>query len=236
MYKFRIHYTLIYVLAIFIFIPWTLTAFAGDLHGEPFDFIFDNHIDTHQQTLLKVKRGNPRSLFGFFYIIFTGATDPISGLPVARHPRGADQDEECRVDDINCVVGWIMRGKPGDAKFLYHSGVNGNDHPVWMVNRVQIPQPGSFLHFHWIGRESTDPRADSVPEACEKINAGDLENQDPTAINVTCPGWFLQIRAGRRFAFEHGGELIPVRPGIDNAKHLNLVTNYAEVPYISKTR
>jgi hypothetical protein len=236
MMKRRIHYTLIYTLAIFIFFPWTLTAFARDFHDAPFDFFFDNRIDTHQQNILRTKRGDPASLFGFFYIIFTGVTDPVSGLPVARHPRGAGQDEECGVDDINCVVDWIMRRKPGEAKFLYHSGVNGDDHPVWLVNRVQIPQPGSFLHFHWIGQGSNDPRADSVPKACDKTNAGDLEDQEPIAVDLTCPGWFLQIRAVRRFAFEHGGETIPVRPGIDNKSHLNLVTNYRPDLVITPTR
>jgi hypothetical protein len=234
--KRHIHYILIYTLAIIIFFPWTLTAFAEGLHDAPYDFLFGNHIDTHQRTLLRVRSGGPVSLFGFFYIIFTGDTDPVSRLPVARHPRGAGQDEECGVDDINCVVGWIMRGKPGEAKFLYHSGVNDDDHSVWMVNRVQIPQPGSFLHFHWISRGSTDPRASSVPLACDKINAGGLETQAPTAVNKTCPGWFLQIRAVRRFAFEHGGETIPVRPGIDNKSHLNLVTNYLPDLAITPTR
>ena len=76
MYKIRIHYTLIYTLAILIFFPWTLTAFARDFHDAPYDFFFDNHIDTHQQTILRTKRGDPASLFGFFYIIFTGVTDP----------------------------------------------------------------------------------------------------------------------------------------------------------------
>ena len=129
-----------------------------------------------------------------------------------------------------------MRGKPDVAKFLYHSGVNGDDHPVWMVNRVQISQPGSFLHFHWIGRESTDPKAGSVTKECDKINAGDLEVQAPSAVDVTCPGWFLQIRAVRRFAFEHGDEMIPVRPGIDNKSHLNLVTNFNNDVIITGTR
>ena len=233
MFKIRIHSTLIYTLAIFIFIPWTFTAFADDFHDAPYDFLFDNHIDPHQQTILRTRRGGPVSLFGFFYVIFTGATDPVSGLPVARHPRGAGQNEECGVDDINCVVGWIMRGKPGVAKFLYHSGVNGEDHPVWMVNRVDIPQPRSFTHFHWIGKDSTDPRALEVPEECDVDMAGQLDNN---AENVVCPGWFLEIRAVRRFAFEHGGEMVPVRPGIDNATHLNLVTNYAEVSGITPTR
>ena len=171
-------------------------------------------------------------------------------MPIARHPRGAEHNEACGddIDDdldgdlheegdgIKCIVGWTMKGKPGEAKFLYHSGVNGNDHPVWMVKRTQISQPGSYTHFHWIGEESTDLRAPvDVPLACDKINAGALEDEPPSAVNIDCPGWFLQIKAVRKFAFDHGGEIVPVRPGIDNATHLNLVTNYAEVSGITAT-
>ena len=59
---------------------------------------------------------------------------------------------------------------------------------------------------------------------------------DNLAEDYTCPGWFLEIRAVREFAFEHGGEKVPVRPGMDNATHLNLVTNYDEVFGITETR
>ena len=223
------------LLIISILIAGSVGAQAEDeLHERPFEFLFGNHIDTHQQTKLRAKSGKPASLFGFFYITYTGAIDNASGFPVARHPQGAP-DDECGVN-VKCVAGWIMEGKPGKAKFLYHNGVNGNDHPVWMVNRVKIPQPGSFTHFHWITRSSTDPRAGTVSAACDKNNAGQLETQDPTAVNQTCPGWFLQIRAIRKFAFNHGGEIIPVRPGIDNKSHLNLVTNYEAVNDITATR
>jgi len=102
-----------------------------------------------------------------------------------------------------------------------------------MVNRVDIPQPGSFTHFHWITTTSSDPRAETVPANCDVEMAGQLEDN---AENVVCPGWFLEIRAVRRFAFEHGGEMVPVRPGIDNATHLNLVTNYPEMLGITSTR
>ena len=138
-----------------------------------------------------------------------------------------------------------MRGQPGAAKFLYHDGVNGDDHAVWMVNRAEeataptagmvIPQPGSYTHFHWITATSTDPRADSVPAECDKNNAGDLEGA-PSAVDMVCDGWFLQIKAVRHFAFEHGGELTPVRPGIDNRSHLNLVTNFSNTVAITSTR
>ena len=229
-----------YRLHIFLLIISVLLAGAGGAqaqglsHNPPFDFEFGNHIDTHQRTQIKERGGNPVSLFGFFYIFFTDDIDTASGLPIARHPDGS-AGQVCGVD-VDCVVGWIMRGKPGEAKFLYHSGVNGNDHPVWMVNRVQIPQPGSWTHFHWITKSSSDPRANDVSAACNKENAGQLEAQDPTAVDQICPGWFLQIRAIRSFAFDHGGEIIPVRPGIDNKSHLNLVTNYKAVPGITETR
>ncbi|UCF92709.1 MAG: hypothetical protein JSW39_00705, partial [Desulfobacterales bacterium] len=169
-------YLVLLTTAVFV-LSSTVVQAAGELHKRPFDFLFGNHIDTHQQTLLKTRGGNPTRLSGFFYIIFTGEIDPVSGLRVARHPRGAGQGEECGIDDIDCVVRWIMSGKPGAAKFLYHNGVNGEDHPVWMLNRTQIPQPGSFTHFHWITPTSDDPRAAEVPKACDKMNAADLENQ-----------------------------------------------------------
>lgn len=208
-------------------------TYARDFHAPPFDFLFGNHIDTHQETGFK---GNGE-LFGFFYIIFTGDVDDVSGLPIARHPRGLndDHDERCGIT-ADCKVGWLIRAKSGAAKFLYHSGVNGNDHPVWLLNRVDIPQPGSYTHFHWITNTAKELRAPDVPDACNKQNASQLETEDPSAVNVQCPGWLLQIKAIRSFAFEHGGEIIAVHPGTDNATHLNLLTNYEVVEGITATR
>jgi hypothetical protein len=209
----------------------------------PNDFIFGNHIDTHVQLRLEKESGRPVSLRGSFYIIYTDAIDPVSGLQVARHPRGASHNERCGIDPITCYVGWYMDGQPGAAKFLYHNGVNGDDHPVWMVNRAEetsapvtgmvIPQPGYFSHFQWITTTSTDPRAGSVPAYCDQNNAGQLESGG--AIDQVCQGWFLQIQAVREFAFEHGGEVIPVRLGEDLRTHLNMVTNYATIA-ITPTR
>ena len=120
------------------------------------------------------------------------------------------------------MVGWVIKAEPGETKFLYHNGVNGDDHPVCMVNRVDIPQPGSFTHFHWITTTSSGPRAATVPAACDRNNASQLEDQPPTAVDFTSPGWFLQITAVEEFAFQHGNEVAPVCSGIDNAAHLNL--------------
>ena len=237
MHKRRVRYTLIYTLAILIFNPWSFTALADDFHDAPYDFFFGNHIDTHQETKLKLKKGEPDSLKGYLYIIDTGKTTD-EGLPIYRHPRGAgEHNEECGVDPIDCKVGWKINAVPGVAKFLYHNGVNGDDHPVWMVNRVDIPQKGSYTHFHWITRSSfLDPRADMVPDFWDKNNAGQLETQAPTAVNGTCYGWFLELKAEMDFAFEHGNEVVPVRKGIDSATHLNLVTNFSPVPGITSTR
>ena len=231
-------------------------------HRSPFDFLFGNHMDTHQQLRLKTTAGGePKSLQGSFYIIFTDdqgvslGIAPVSGLPIARHPRGLvfeedgvtiKHDEACGISpNIVCEVGWQMRGVPGAAKFISHDGVNGDDHPVWMVNRAEaplapapgmvIPQPGSYSHVHWITRSSTDPRASLVPDECDKQKAGQLEDKAPTAVNEVCEGWFLEIRAVKSFAFKHGGEIIPVRPGIDNRSHLNTVTNYRSPPLVEIT-
>ena len=176
-------------------------------------------------------------------------TDPVLGLPIARHPRGKnnDHDEACGVSpNIVCVVGWYMDGMPGAAKFVSHNGVNGDDHPLWLVNRAEegtapapgmvIPQPGSFTHFHWITTGSTDPRAASVPAECDKQNAGQLQDTAPSAVDMVCDGWFLQIQAVREFAFEHGGEFIPIHQGMDNRSHLNLLTNFNNDIVITSTR
>lgn len=224
------------------------------LHANPYTFLFGNHIDTHQET----KLNNDGTLKGRFYIYYTGETDEATGLPVARHPRGAGHDEECGVDPIECVVGWEILAVPGEARFLFHSGVNGDDHPVWMVSsRSDIPQPGSYTHFHWITSSSTDYRHETVLPACDVEMAGQLEGTVLTgdltledgfpeiswlgvdvhvedgAENTVCPGWFLQITAKRIFAFQHGGEKVPVFIGTDNSSHLNIVTNYAIVPAIT---
>lgn len=241
----------ILVIGILFFFTGLSTALAGDFHDPPRDFLFGNHIDTHQETKLKLDKNNqPESLSGFLYIIFTDdSPDPVSGLPIARHPRGANEGEACGVD-VDCVKGWDIYGVPArgvapgediaGAKFLYHSGVNGNDHAVWMVDRVDIPQPGSFTHFHWINQDSSDPRRESVPDPCNVESASQLEQIVPpaevSAVNVVCPGWFLEIDARIPFAFKHGNETIPVWPEEDNSTHLNLVTNFPEDLGITPTR
>jgi hypothetical protein len=70
---------------------------AAAFNDPPLDFLFGNHIDTHQQTHLL----NNGDLRGNFYIIFTGDIDMDSNLPIARHPRGASHSETCGVDELD---------------------------------------------------------------------------------------------------------------------------------------
>ena len=77
--------------------------------------------------------------------------------------------------------------------------------PVWLVDRTDIPQPGSYAHFHWL-------------DAAE----------EPSGLRrgICYRGYFLELQAIESFAFEHGNELIPVRPGIDIATHVNIVASF----------
>jgi hypothetical protein len=177
-------------------------AHAADLypwrnHEQPFSFVFGNEIDTHQQTRLT----RDGSLFGFFYIRFTGLRTK-DHYPVATHV-----DCNARPD---CTVGWSLNGKPVSATFLYQTM---EEHPVFLVNRADIAQPGSPSHFHWLGAVMPMPRQ-------------------------TLDGFLLQLTAVDRFCFIHHGAGaataaatcrqnggINVDPGVDIATHLNIVTS-----------
>jgi hypothetical protein len=175
---------------------WATDLYPWRDHEAPFPFLFRNEIDMHQQT----RQTRDGGLFGFFYIRHTGV-ETKDHYPVATHA-------DCsRVPD--CTVGWTLHGKPLAATFLYQPM---HDHPVFLVNRPDIPQPGSHSHFHWFGRV--------MPMARQTVN-----------------GQLLQLTAVDRFCFiHHGAEAaaaavtcranggVPVDPGVDIATHLNIVT------------
>ena len=165
-------------------------------HVAPFPFLFGNDIDTHQQTQLK-KDG---SLSGYFYIHFTGIVTK-DGYPVATHV-------DCNTSA--CAVGWTLDGEPGAATFLYQAD---DDHPVFLVSRADIPQPGAYAHFHWLS---------SMPAA-----------------GAVASGYLLQLTAVDTFCFIHHGADsaqasktcrenggIAVNRGIDIATHLNIVPSF----------
>ena len=165
-------------------------------HAAPFSFVFGNEIDTHQQT----RQARDGSLFGFFYIQFTGVLTK-DRYRVAEHV-------DCNGAGADCTVGWTLNGKPVKATFLYHLE---HDHPVFLVNRQDIPEPGAHAHFHWLGG---------------------------TMQIVQGAGYLLQLVAVDKFCFVHHGAAgatsaktcrenggINVDPGIDVATHLNIVTS-----------
>ena len=114
------------------------TANAADIypwrnHDGGFSFVFGNDIDTHQQT----RRARNGSLFGFFYIQFTG-TVTRDRYPVATHV-------DCNSAGADCKVGWKIDAKPSSGKLVLEPT---HDHPVFLIGRADIPQPGSYAHFH----------------------------------------------------------------------------------------
>lgn len=166
-------------------------------HAAPFDFLFGNHIDAHQQT----RKTRDGSLYGFFYVRYTGVVTK-DGQPVATHA-------DCNAAG-DCTVGWALSGKPATGALLYEAM---HDHPVFLVSRQDIPQPGAYTHFHWLGSAMPTQR-------------------------VTAAGYLLQLTAVDSFCFIHheaemaksnktcrdnGG--INVTLGSDNATHLNIVTS-----------
>ncbi len=112
--------------------PATGYRWAG--HDKPFDFLFGNHIDTHQQTLLAGGH-----LQGFFYIRFTGEVT-ADGVPEATHANCNNVPDECS-------VGWILHGVPVQATYLGHEH---GQHPSWCVDPADLPAARGYSHFHWL--------------------------------------------------------------------------------------
>ena len=178
----------------------TSAAVAADLypwrnHAAPFSFLFSNEIDSHQQT----RQARDGSLFGFFYVRFTGV--------VTRDKYQVATHVDCNAFP-DCTVGWTLDGKSATGTYLYQIA---QDHPVFLVVRPDIPQPGAHAHFHWLGR---------------------------LVFGQVVAGYLLQLTAVDRFCFIHHGAEgatpdrtcrensgINVDPGLDIATHLNIVAS-----------
>lgn len=163
-------------------------------HAAPFDFVFGNDFDTHQQSRL----GRDGSLRRFLYVRHTGVVT-ADGLPVATHA-------DCNMAG-DCVVGWRLRGEPAHATFLYHPM---HDHPVFQVARAAIPQPGSHAHFHWLG---------ALPQPLMPAHGYLIELFATSRFCFIHHG--AEGALGARSCAANGG--VPVVPGIDIATHLNLL-------------
>jgi hypothetical protein len=180
------------------FLPW-------NDHAKPFDFLFNGgaDIDMHQQTLLN---RSTKQLFGFLYIQFTGAVSR-DGYRVAIHG-------DCNAPDDNCKVGWLLQGQPANARLVYQAEP---DHPTWLVDRADIPQPGAFSHFHW------------------------SDTTHAPLVGTVHSGFLLRLESVDTFCFVHHDGVgfdekrsceddvnngVIVRPGIDIATHVNIVGSY----------
>lgn len=175
------------------------TAAALDLHpwrdhARPYDFLFGNDFDSHQET----KETRDDGLSGYLYIAFTGVTT-CDGYRVATHV-------DCNATH-HCTVGWLMKGRPTEATLI---APDQGGHPLWSLPRTQIPQPGAYSHFHFLG---------SMPMEGESAEGYLLEL---TSIDRFC---FIHHGVDRavpsKTCEENGG--IRVRPGVDIATHLNIV-------------
>lgn len=213
-----------------VYLPLTVQAQGGLLHQGKWGFYFGNHIDWHQESRLK----NNGTLKGKLYILPIEGKFTEDGKQVYRHPRGPSQNEVCGVTTSECIVGWTFKASPARSVFLYHQGVNGDDHPVWLLNRNDIKQPSVSSHFHWIANQGPVATTDNriVTSECDKNKASELEKKEPVATGSYCNGWIIELRAIRDFAFEHGGEIMELEAGVDIASHLNMITNYQAVEIV----
>jgi hypothetical protein len=170
-------------------------------HAAPYDFLFGNHFDTHQQTRLD-RQGE---LFGFLYVTFTGAVSQ-DGFRVATH------------DDCNlrpCSAGWTLRGEPTSelATFVYQET---GDHHTFLADRADIPMPGAHSHFHWLG---ADP-----------VTAGETRNGYFLELQAHDTFCFVHHDAdsfdAARTCEDDANNGIIVRPGTDVATHLNILGSF----------
>lgn len=169
--------------------------YAWNNHAAPLSFRFGNEIDGHQLSRLT----GDGTLVGFLYIQLTG-TSTKNGYRVATHG-------DCNT--ARCTVGWTFSGKARSATLLTHEM---HDHPLFSLARADIPQPGAFSHFHWLG---------DMPMVGESSN-----------------GYVIQLLAVDRFCFVHHDAMsatsgktcrdnggIKLDVGIDVASHWNIVVN-----------
>jgi hypothetical protein len=113
---------------------------------------------------------------------------------------------------------WLTEGasREGDDGTTHFPSVLNPDYPEPLPDLPAIDSP----------LEEVLGVAIDVPDDCNVAMAKPLADNNPGLI---CPGYFMQIKAIETFAFHHGGESIPVRPGQDLETHHNTITSYVPV-------
>lgn len=115
---------------------YAATGYPWNDHAAPYDYLFGNHMDTHQQS----QEMGKDQLGGFFYIKFTG--NEVNGVPEAMHA-------DCGKEAADCTVGWKLKGVYVAEATLYENPEHG--HPIWCIEPDDMPQAPGYTHFHWEG-------------------------------------------------------------------------------------
>jgi hypothetical protein len=115
----------------------TGSTYPWNNHAAPYTFLFGNHIDSHQQSLLTF-RGK---LVGYLYIHFTG--EIINGIPVAEHM-------DCPTNPSACVAGWVIQGVPAKATVVGVDMANMSMSQFCVSSATKRILLG-YSHFHWLG-------------------------------------------------------------------------------------
>lgn len=173
-------------------------SYDWNYHSPPYDFLFGNHFDTHQQT----KQSSRNNLNGFFYITINGEKD---GIPVANHGN-------CDQNPDGCTVGWTLHGIKMEAELLQ----TGMGHPQWYISSDKMPRQQGYTHFHWIKKKNHGNGAGH-----HGSNSGG--HQGGLEIGATYEGYLLKLTARETFYFDHHGMFF-VTPGIDYETHANVQT------------
>lgn len=113
-------------------------------HASPYDFLFGNMIDSHQQTRVNQQE----KLRGFIYIHYTGEFTE-DGYPIA---------QKAHCDREACDIGWSVRGVEMEAELVCLSP------RTWLVDPDALPRQRGFTHFHWLG-DPYSPHGQGDPEA-----------------------------------------------------------------------
>jgi hypothetical protein len=137
-------------------------------HAAPYDFLFGNLIDNHQQS----KLAGRDMLQGFIYIQFTG--EEKEGAPVAVRA-------DCENPELDCRVGWKFKAIPISAELV------STKPRVWLVDESQLPAGPQYLHFHWSGAE--DDEVNNPQKPCGLVIGHEYDGYLMQRVAVTSFFW-----------------------------------------------
>lgn len=180
-------------------------SYGWNDHRPPYDFLFGNHFDTHQQT----KKSGSQRLNGFFYITAKGDKN---GIPVADHGN-------CDENPEGCTVGWTLHGIEMEAELLQ----KGMGHPQWYISSEKMPKQRGYTHFHWVKKKDHNEGNEGHQSSAGNSDDSSDTHSSGLEVGATYEGYLLKLTASETFYFEHHGSFL-VTPGIDFETHANVYT------------